>query len=126
VAAFLTDAWFTQTNARLIAARAHIDDVEHRHLRVVLEIDGAPSSLARAMTFAVGPEAASLSPGGDPAPNLVVRVGFADAAALAGGSLDATTALSEGRLKVRGDVSALVELAGWLAAMHAATLKESR
>jgi hypothetical protein len=126
VSGFLTEAWFNDTNVRLARAGADggLGPRGRRSLRVVFEVNGGLSNLPHALTFAIGPDGASVSPGAGDAADLVINVGFADGAALAAGTLDATTALSEGRMKVRGDVAGLVELSGWLAAVHRASLEE--
>jgi hypothetical protein len=124
VAGFLTEEWFAETNRRLAAASAERpSSAGERTLRVVFDVANAPASLAHAMTFTVDATGVSLAPGDHLAADLVVRIGFDDAAQLARGELDANRALREGRLKVRGDVSGLVELSEWLAALHAATIE---
>ncbi|MGP0090333.1 MAG: SCP2 sterol-binding domain-containing protein [Xanthobacteraceae bacterium] len=47
---------------------------------------------------------------GDAAADTTVKVSFADFLALAGGSLDATMAFMQGKLKIEGDMSAAMQL----------------
>jgi hypothetical protein len=113
VADLLSDQWFEDLNVRLAATPLSLPD-DARACVIVLEVSDAPPSGARAITLRVDADGARIAPGDTPGADAVVRLGFADAAALAAGELDSATALREGRLKVRGDVNALVPLAGWL------------
>jgi hypothetical protein len=70
------------------------------------------------MTFTVSDAGARVEPGDHLAANAVIRLSYADADALTTGTLDSATALRDGRLKVRGDIHALVPLANWLVVAH--------
>jgi putative sterol carrier protein len=61
---------------------------------------------------------ASLRAGDDPLADASVRVNYADALDLTQGRFDSATALREGRVKVRGDINAIVPMLGWLQLAH--------
>lgn len=61
-------------------------------------------------------QGASAELGDHLAADAVVRLSFKDAEALTSGTLESASALREGRLKVRGDVNALVPLLAWMQA----------
>ena len=64
---------------------------------MVLELSGEPWTLVIA-------NGTCRAEAGAVAPNLTLRVSVADFLALAGGQLDAATALMTGRLKITGDL----------------------
>ena len=70
------------------------------------------------MTFTLSGAAASLDAGDHLAADALVRLKYADALALATGKFDSATALREGRIKVRGDINAIVPLLSWLQQAH--------
>lgn len=115
---FLSEEWIADANARLgraveSAAAPSSDDV-----RVVLEFDDAPASELHALTFSIVDGRASLSAGDHLGADLIVRLSYADAQSLARGELDSSSALRDGRLKLRGDVNALVPYGAWMVALH--------
>ena len=86
--------------------------------RVVLDFLDGPAALPHALTFTLSPEGATVAPGDHSAPDTLVRLTYADALALTSGAFDSASALREGRVKVRGDINALVPLLTWLQRAH--------
>jgi hypothetical protein len=117
VADFLSVDWFEGLNEVLRAA-GPVPLEGASTLRVVLQFSDAPSSLPHAMTFTLRPDGASAEPGDHLAADALVRLPYADALALTSGGFDSATALREGRIKVRGDVNAVVPLLAWLQHAH--------
>jgi SCP-2 sterol transfer family protein len=118
VATFLGTDWFMALNETL--TRAGVPPIGDRgELRVVLEFVDGPSSAPHAMTLTVNADGAVAEPGDHLAADAVVRLTYADAEALTQGTLESAVALREGRLKVSGDVQALVPLLDWLLESHA-------
>ncbi len=116
---FLSPAWFEETNALL--ARAGATPIKSDEaLRVVFHLDGAPNALAHAFTLTIAPEGVSVEAGDHLAAHTMLRLSFDDARRITRGELDGATALREGRLKVRGELNALVELLEWLSRAHPA------
>ena len=64
----------------------------------------------RPWTVTITPDRALARPGRPPEPRLTVRLTVADLARLAGGELDAGSALLEGRLDLEGDVALAARL----------------
>lgn len=118
MADFLTPAWFDDLNATLLAAGPVPVESGAPLRRVVLEFSGGPSALPHAMTFTAGADGASVAPGDHLAAHTIVRLSYNDALALFVGSLDSAGALREGRVKIRGDVNAVVPLLSWLQRAH--------
>jgi hypothetical protein len=116
VADFLSTEWFESVNETLRAAGPV--EVDGDVVRVVLELLDAPASLPHAMTLTLGGEETSLRVGDHLAADALVRLSYADALALNEGTLDSASALRDGRLKIRGDIHAIVPLLGWLKAAH--------
>ena len=112
---FLSPDWFSALNAALASVEAP-DDVLRR---VVVEFLGAPASLPHAMTLTIGPEASGVAAGDHLAADALVRLDYVDARAIAEGRLASADALREGRVKVRGDVDAILPLLEWLLALGA-------
>jgi SCP-2 sterol transfer family len=118
VASFLSAEWIVALNEAL--TRAGVPPLgERSELRVVLEFVDGPSSAPHAMTLTVNAVGASVEAGDHLAADAVVRLTYADAEALTQGTLESAVALREGRLKVSGDVQALVPLLDWLLESHA-------
>lgn len=120
MADLLSSQWFEDLNATLRAA-GPVPLSSSRVYRVVLEITGGPTSSPHAITFTLSPEGASVEPG-DHLADAVIRLAFDDVAALTDGTRDSATALREGRIKIRGDVRALVPLLEWLQRAHPGSL----
>jgi len=118
VADFLSGEWLDELNATLASAGPVPFDDAPRAFRVVLEFPDAPTTGPHAITFTLANEGATVQPGDPLAADAIVRLTFADARALVGGTLDSATALREGRIKVRGDINALVPVLAWLQAAH--------
>ena len=116
MASFLTPEFFDDINTRLAAVSAPRPDAA---LIVVFDFSDGPSHLPHAMTLIVSPSIAELAVGDHLGANLVVRLSYDDGAQLAEGTLDTVRALREGRMKVRGDVNTLLEVAPWLAGSRA-------
>jgi putative sterol carrier protein len=114
VADFLSVEWLATLNDTLSKAGPVPLDSATSVFRVVFKFTDAPSSSAHALTFTINAEGASADSGDHLAANTVVRLSYKDAEALTSGTLDSASALREGRLKVRGDVHALVPLLSWL------------
>ncbi|MDE3065421.1 MAG: SCP2 sterol-binding domain-containing protein [Acidobacteriota bacterium] len=113
MADFLSEAWFADLNASLAATGpAPVGDTAP--VRVVFEFADAPGSLPHALTFTVAAGGASVAPGDHLGADALVRLGFADARALTDGALTSAEALRDGRIKVRGDLEAVVSLTDWL------------
>ena len=118
MAVFLSPEWFDSLNAALEGAGPVPLEDGARAIRVVLEFPAAPSSVPHAVTFTIGADGASLAPGDHLATDALMRLSYADALALTNGEFDSATALREGRVKVRGDVNAIVPLLSWLQSAH--------
>jgi hypothetical protein len=117
MANFLSAEWFVALNETL--SRVDLPPLRDRtDLRVVLEFVDGPSTAPHAMALTVNETGAFAEPGDHLAADAVVRLTFADAEALSQGTLESAVALREGRLKVRGDVQALVPLLDWLLESH--------
>lgn len=117
MADFLSAEWFSALNETL--QRAKTPPVGERGvIRVVLELVDGPPSAPHAMTFTVDEHGASAEAGDHLAADAVVRLTYDDAVALTRGTLESAVALREGRLKVRGDVQALVPLLEWMLESH--------
>jgi hypothetical protein len=118
VADFLSDEWFTSLNETLRAAGPVPFEHDGATFRIVFEFPDAPSSVPHAMTFTLSPQAVTVERGDHLAADALVRLSYADAVALSAGRLDSASALREGRIKVRGDISAIVPLLGFLQRAH--------
>jgi len=118
VAAFLTDEWFAQVNRTLEAAGTIPLEGAPSIFRVVIEFPDGPSDAVHAMTFTMQAQGATVAPGDHLAADALVTLGFKDALALTSGRFDSASALREGRVKVRGDINAIVPLLAWLQQAH--------
>ncbi|HET9089737.1 MAG TPA: SCP2 sterol-binding domain-containing protein [Acidimicrobiales bacterium] len=112
---FLSPGWFSDLNAALAAVEP--PDGELR--RVVVEFLSAPSGVAHAMTFSVGPAGCGVALGDHLGADALLRIDYADARAIAEGRLTSADALREGRVKVRGDVDVFQSLLEWLLGLRA-------
>lgn len=110
---FLSADWLAARNADL-ASRGPTGATTT--LRVVLALTDAPASSPSAITLVLSPEGGRIESGDPGMADVVVTLSALDARALAEGTATSTGALREGLLAVRGDVSALVAWAEWLAA----------
>lgn len=114
-AAFLTDDWLAACNAALATAPPVADG---RRLVVTELVPDAPAGAHRAVTLVADDEGVRLRAGDDPRATAWLTLQLRDAAALHDGALDPAAALAEGRVRVRGDLAAVVALASVLADAH--------
>jgi len=117
VADFLTAEWFAGVNESLATA-GPVPLEAPDPVRVVLEFIDSPKALPHAMTFALARAGASVEPGDHLGADAVLRLSFADARALVEGTLSSADALRDGRVKLRGDLDAVVALVEWLKRAH--------
>ena len=118
MADFLSGEWFDSLNETLRAAGPVPFEHEGSTFRIVFEFPDAPVSVPHAMTFTLERDCAHADAGDHLAADALVRLSYADAAALNSGTFDSATALREGRIKVRGDINAIVPLLGFLQRAH--------
>lgn len=114
---FLSDRWFEEINARLSTAAPGALPEGARPCRLVFEMTDAPEGRTPTLAFTISEDGLRVAPGDGAPADAVLRLDYHDAAALAQGRLDSATALRDGRIKVRGDVNAIVPLASWLHAV---------
>jgi len=113
----LSASWLDDCNRALATLRA--DPELPATLAVTELIADAPEGRLDAVTLVADVEGVRLVAGGDDRATAWLTLAFADAEALHEGRLDPATALGEGRVRVRGDLHAVVVAAGLLAAAHA-------
>jgi SCP-2 sterol transfer family protein len=118
VADFLSTEWFQKINDSLESADRPPFTIDAEIVRVVIEFPDAPNNGPHAITFSISAESARVEPGDHLAADAIVQLAYADAAALTGGDIDSATALRDGRVKVRGDINAIVPLLNWLQRAH--------
>ena len=118
MADFLSTEWFQELNDTLENAGPVPLDDDAATTRVVIEFPDAPSNGPHAITFSIGPDGARVDSGDHLAADAIVRLSFDDASALTNGDIDSASALRDGRVKVRGDVNAIVPLLSWLQRAH--------
>ena len=118
-AAFLSEEWFAEVNARLVAAGS--SDAAANDQSVVLEFSDAPAGAVHALTLSVGSSGARIVAGDSLLADTIIRLSYDDALALSGGALDSAAALREGRIKVRGEIASLLGLTGFLQSVFGAT-----
>jgi len=111
-----TDAWLAACNAALEGVAGPEDG---RALVVTELVADAPPGAHGEITFVADEHGVRLVTDADVAPSAWLTVSMRDAEALHEGSLDPATALAEGRVRVRGDLRAIVEAVSVLAAAHA-------
>jgi len=117
LAPLFTDAWIDECNAALAELPA-LDDTRGPLLVTELVTD-APEGAHDAITLVADHAGVRLHAGEVPAASAWLTVSMRDAEALHAGALDPATALAEGRVRVRGDLRAVVELVSVLAEAHA-------
>jgi SCP-2 sterol transfer family len=118
VADFLSTAWFQELNETLENAEPTPINNDALTVRVVIEFPDAPNNGPHAITFTIAADGARVESGDHLAADAIVRLSYADAAALTGGDIDSSSALRDGRVKVRGDINAIVPLLNWLQRAH--------
>lgn len=119
MADFLGADWLVALNDTLASAGTS-PLVTGEAVTVVLEFADGPATKPHALTFIVTPEGARARVGDDLTAQTVIRLSYRDAESLTNGTLESNVALREGRLKLRGDVHALVPLLDWLLSTHPA------
>jgi ubiquinone biosynthesis protein UbiJ len=118
VADFLSEAWFTELNELLRDAGPVPLEDGTTTFRVVIEMYDAPSSVPHAITFTLNREGATVVAGDHLAADAIVRLSYQSATGLGSGRFDSATALRDGRVKVRGDMTAIVPVLAWLQRAH--------
>jgi SCP-2 sterol transfer family len=117
LAALFTDEWLADCNAALGALTA--SRVPGAPRLVVTElISSAPPDRRAAITLIADDDGVRLAPGEDATASAWLTVSMPDAEALHAGTLDPARALVEGRIRIRGDLRAVVDAVGMLAAAH--------
>ena len=117
MADFLSDSWFVRLNETL--TQAGPVPVEHDVLfRIVIEMTDAPGGAPHALTLTIHDGEAKVDPGDNLLADTLIRLSYADAKALFRGDIDSAGALREGRVKVRGNINALVPLLEWMLHAH--------
>lgn len=116
-APLLSDAWLAECNAALAGAPGR--DEASRRLVVTELVPDAPDGAHRAVTLVADADGVRLVAGEQTGAAAWLTISIADAAALHRGELDPARALTEGRVRVRGDLGAVVALASVLADAHA-------
>jgi putative sterol carrier protein len=117
VADFLSASWFERLNEALRSA-GHAPTKTDIVIRIVFQLTNAPSGAPDALTFTINGREASVDPGDNLLADTLVTLAYGDARALFRGKLDSASALREGRVKVRGDINALVPLLSWMQDAH--------
>jgi hypothetical protein len=115
---FLSNEWFEGVNQSLANAGPVPLENGVTIFRVVMDFPDAPTSGPLAMTFTMSRDGASLQAGDHVAADAIVKLSYDDALALTTGRFDSASALREGRVKVRGDINAIVPLLSWLQLAH--------
>jgi hypothetical protein len=117
---FLSDEWLADCNVALAALGPDARDEGARPLVVTEVVTGAPADVNGTVTLVADEAGVRLVAGPLDAASAWLTVSIADAAALHDGELDPARALTEGRVRVRGELRAVVEAVTVLAAAHAA------
>jgi SCP-2 sterol transfer family len=115
---FLSDEWFEAVNVNMANAGPASMDDGVSHFRVVMDFLDAPASGPSAMTFTISRDGATLQAGDHVGADAVLKITYDDALALSTGRFDSDSALREGRVKVHGNVNAIVPLLTWLQLAH--------
>ena len=118
MADFLSEAWIADLGRRLgVAGAVPLEGAEV--FRVVIEMYDAPATVPHAITLTLGLEGARVDVGDHLAADALMRLSYLDATSLHAGRFDSATALREGRIKVRGDMSLVAGALTWLQRAHA-------
>lgn len=125
MATVLTTDWFARINARLAAAASRSQTPPEGSIRVIFEFTNTPEGEPGAITIVLAHGHASIAPGGRLPADVVIRLSFDDAVALAEGHVSGGRALRDGRLKVRGDTDALNQFGTWIVATQSAAADEA-
>ena len=116
-APLFTDAWLAECNAAL--AELPGPDAARGRLVVTELVADAPEGAHDAITLVADHDGVRLLAGDDAAASAWLTIAMQDAEALHAGDLDPATALTSGRIRVRGDLRSVVELVSVLAEAHA-------
>lgn len=111
MAEFLSDAWFAELEAAAGAARV-ADDLAVTIQQVVTDGDDEV-----AFSIALADGVARVRRGHDPGAHVTFRQDRTTAAAIARGELSAQVAFLDGRLRLGGDITALLDRSGAVAAV---------
>ncbi len=104
---FYSPEWVAAFN-QAVAELAPLD-VPSGDFALLQVVHGGPSGTVRVgLSVDGGRVTMALDPPEEPAPQVVLSVGYDDAAALARGELEPARLVASGRVKVRGDLSVLV------------------
>ena len=117
MADFLSDSWFGLLNETLAQA-GPVPVKQDVLFRIVVEMTDAPGAAPHALTLTIRDGEATVEPGDNLLADTLLRLSYADARALFRGDLDSAGALREGRVKVRGNINALVPLLEWMLRAH--------
>jgi len=112
--ALLSDAWLESCNAALRT----LEVAPGTSLVVTEIVTGAPAGLHGSITLVADVDGVRLVTGDDDAASAWITLGIGDAEALHEGRLNAARALTEGRIRVRGDLRAVVDAGALLAQAH--------
>lgn len=115
-AALFTDAWLEECNTALASVPGTAPDA--RPLVVTERVTGVPEGAHDHITLVVDEAGARLRGGEVAAPSAWITIAMQDAEALHLGRLDPAVALTEGRVRVRGDLRAVVDAMALLAEAH--------
>jgi hypothetical protein len=112
-----TDAWLAECNA---AIESTPGIAKGRSDLIVTElVPDAPDGAHTSVTLIADAEGVRLVAGERPGTSAWLTISMADADALHRGAINPASALAEGRVRVRGNLSAVVELVSILADVHA-------
>ena len=119
MADFLSDAWFGELS-ELLASAGPVPLEGSGTFRVVIEIYDAPGALPHAMTLTLtlGTDGATVAVGDHLAADALLRLSYLDAKSLHEGRFDSASALREGRVKVRGDMTLVIGALAWFQGAH--------
>lgn len=114
-AAPFSDEWLAECNAALATLPAPA-----RPLAVTERLTDPPEGSFGAITLVADDDGVRLVAGADEAAGTSITISATDAAALHAGTLSPAEAITQGKVRVRGDLRAVVEATALLAAAHAA------
>jgi hypothetical protein len=112
-----SDEWLAACNEALAAPSEVM--APGTRLVVTEHVTGAPDTVHSAITLVADDQGVRLVGGEVPGATAWLTIAMVDAAALHDGTLTPAAALTEGRLRVRGDLRAVVDAVGLLASAHA-------
>jgi hypothetical protein len=115
-AGLFTDEWLRACNEALAATPP--PDAAALRLVVTERVLGAPQGANGTVTLVADADGVRLVAGEVDGATAWLTLSMDDAEALHAGSIGPARALAEGRVRVRGDLRAVVEAVGFLAAAH--------